>query len=118
MRPLGLALAALLALATTCVAAQDVIGLVKRSKGNVTIERHGVRVPATKGTEIHRGDRLITSRDGYAYVEMRGAAPLAVGPETAVALDRFAGDEKRMAGRSAPRLLQTLAGYFALNRQR
>ena len=93
MKTLGLALAALLAVATTCAAAQDVIGLVKRSKGDVTIERHGVRVPAVKGTEIYRGDHLITSRDAYAYVEMRGAAPLAVGPETDVALDRFAGDE-------------------------
>jgi hypothetical protein len=51
-------------------------------------------------------------------VEMRGAAPVAIGPETDVALDRFAADEKRVVSRSAPRLLQSLASYFALNRQR
>jgi len=118
MKTLKVAFAALLALATTSVAAQDVIGVVKRAKGDVAIERAGARVPAAKGTELRRGDHLITSKDGYAYVDMRGAAPLAVGPEAYVTLDRFAGDENRTANRSAPRLLQSLASYFALNRQR
>jgi hypothetical protein len=118
MGTLKAALAALLVLTATSVAAQDGIGLVKRSKGDVVIQRQGVRVPAVKGTELYRGDHLITSKDGYAYVEMRGAAPLAIGPETDVALDRFVSDEKRVANRSAPRLLQSLASYFALNRQR
>jgi hypothetical protein len=118
MGTLKVALAALLVLTATCVAAQDVIGVVKRSKGDVAIERAGVRMQAAKGVELYRGDHLITSKDGYAYVEMRGATPVAVGPETDVALDRFAGNPNRVANRSAPRLLQSLASYFALNRQR
>ena len=118
MQTFKVAVAALLMLAATAVAAQDVIGLVKRTKGDVTIDRQGVRVRAGKGTELYRGDHLITSKDGYAYVEMRGASPLAIGPETDVLLDRFASDEKRTVSRSAPRLLQSLASYLALNRQR
>ena len=118
MGMLKVALAALLVLTATSVAAQDVIGVVKRTKGDVAIERQTVRVRAGKGTELYRGDHLITSKDGYAYVEMRGAAPLAIGPETDVTLDRFASDERRVMSRSAPRLLQSLASYLALNRQR
>jgi hypothetical protein len=118
MGTLKVSLAALLVLTAMSVAAEDAIGLVKRTKGDVMLERQGVRARAAKGTEVYRGDHLITSKDGYAYVEMRGAAPVAIGPETDVALDRFAADEKRAVSRSAPRLLQSLASYFALNRQR
>jgi hypothetical protein len=118
MKYIKVGVALMLALAAAAVAAQDVVGVVKRSKGDVAIERGGLRIAATKGTELHRGDRLVTSKDAYAYVDMHGAAPLAIGPETMVSVDRFSGDDKHVARRSAPRLLQSLASYLALNRQR
>jgi hypothetical protein len=113
---IGLALG--LALATANVAAEDTIGLVKRSNGEVIVERGGVTIKAEKGTRLQHGDRLTTGKGAYAYVEMRGATPLAIGPETTVAVDRYVTDDKRVAHRSAPRLLQSLASYFTLNRQR
>ena len=111
------AAAALLLLVATAVLAQEGIGVLKRYRGDVAIERGGMRLKAVKGTELQRGDRLITGDKAYAYVEMRGTGPLAVGPETEVALDRFAGETKRVTHR-APRLLQGLASYLALNRHR
>ena len=107
-----------LALAASMAVAQDTIGQVKRAKGDVVVERAGQTLKAEKGTPLQRGDRVITGKSAYAYVEMRGAAPLAIGPETTVSVDRFRGDDKRIAHRSAPRLLQSLASYLALNRQR
>ena len=107
-----------LAIVATSTLAQEAIGILKRSRGDVAVERAGVRVSAMKGMELRRGDRLVTAKGGYAYVELRGTAPLAVGPETQILLDRYAVDEKRLADRSAPRLLQSLASYFALNRHR
>jgi hypothetical protein len=111
-------LATALAFVATSAAAQEAIGVLKRTKGDVAIQRGNVRIQAPKGSELQRGDRIVTSKNGYAYVQMRGAAPLAIGPETEVSLDRFAGDDQRVLHRSAPRLLQGLASYFALNRQR
>jgi hypothetical protein len=115
---LGVIMALMLACATAALAAQDSIGAVKRAKGDVVVERAGERIKAEKGTTLYHGDRLITGKGAYAYVEIPGTAPLAVGPETEVSLDRFWADGKLVAKHSAPRLLQGLASYLAVNRQR
>jgi hypothetical protein len=115
---MGLAVAAALALLAASAHAQQSIGVVKRSKGEVLVQRAGAQLPVAKGTELQRGDRLLTGRDGYAYIDIHGAAPIAIGPETSVGLDRFVPDEKRVTSRSAPRLLQGLASFLALSRHR
>jgi hypothetical protein len=115
---LGVIMALMLACATAALAAQDSIGAVKRAKGDVVVERTGERIKAEKGTPLYHGDRLITGKGAYAYVEIPGTAPLAVGPETEVPLDRFATGGNLMSRLSAPRLVQGLASYLALNRQR
>lgn len=112
------AFAAALALTATCALAQEPIGVVKRSQGHVVIERAGVPIAPQHGTEVHRGDRLVTGADGSATISMRRAASISVGPHTAVALDRFAAEDKPIAERPAPRILQSLASFFAVNRQR
>jgi hypothetical protein len=109
---LGLALGAATALA------EDTVGVVKRAKGDVMIERAGQTIKAEKGTPLQHGDHLTTGKGAYAYVDMHAAAPLAIGPDTTVAVDRFAGSNTHLTRRSAPRLLQSLASYLALNRQR
>jgi hypothetical protein len=111
-------MAAMFALGSVSAFAQDSIGIVKRCKGDVFVERAGARLPAPKGTVLYRGDRLVTGRDAYAYVNIRGAAPIAVGPETHVTLDRYVSDEQPAASRAMPRLLSSLASYLALNLQR
>jgi hypothetical protein len=115
---LGLTVATGLGLLAASAYAQQSIGLVKRSKGEVLVERAGAQLRVAKGSELHRGDRLLTGRDGYAYIDIHGAAPIAVGPEMNVALDRFVRDERRVTTRSTPRLLQGLASFFTLNRHR
>jgi hypothetical protein len=107
-----------LSLLAAAAHAEQSIGVVKRSKGEVLIERAGAQLPVAKGTALQRGDRLLTGRDGYAYIDIHGAAPISIGPETNVGLDRFLPDEKRVTSRSAPRLLQGLASFFTLNRHR
>jgi hypothetical protein len=96
----------------------DAIGVVKRAKGHVTIERSGVQVQAQPGVELQRGDRIITGQDGYATVSMRRTAPLTVGPRNDVALDRYAADAAPVVKRPAPAILQSLASFLAVNRQR
>jgi hypothetical protein len=96
----------------------DAIGVVKRAKGPVTIERSGVQVRAQPGAELQRGDRIITGQDGYATVSMRRTAPLTIGPANDVALDRYAADSMPVVKRPAPPILQSLASFLAVNRQR
>ena len=111
-------LAGVLAMAGGTAFAEEPIGVVKRAKGDVRIERSGEHLPASKGSLIQRGDRVITGADGYASVTMRRAAPITLGPGNDVALDRFAGDEGPTVTRPAPPILQGLASFFAVNRQR
>jgi hypothetical protein len=96
----------------------DPVGVVKRANGRVTIERSGVQVRAVPGAELQRGDRVITGEDGYASVSMRRTAPLTIGPGNDVALDRYAADAAPVVKRPAPAILQSLASFLAVNRQR
>lgn len=111
-------MALVFACATAPVAAEDAIGSVQRAEGDVLVQRGGERIKAEKGTILYQGDRLITGKSAYAYVEISGAAPLTVGPETDVSLDRFASGGKNMARLSTPGLMEGLASYLAVNRQR
>jgi hypothetical protein len=111
-------LAAVFGLLAASSLAQEVIGVVKSSKGDVVIERAGVQVTPTRGTEVHRGDRLITGSGSHATVAMRRAAPVSIGPDNNVALDRFAAGEIPVVKRPAPAILQGLASFLAVNRQR
>ena len=114
----NIAVAVALGLLSAPALAQEVIGVVKNSKGQVAIERAGVRVSPTRGTEVRKGDRLITGPDSHATITMRRAAPVSVGPENDVALDRYAAEDIPLVKRAAPAILQGLASFLAVNRQR
>jgi hypothetical protein len=112
------ALATIFALLCTTTYADEVIGVVKRVKGPVAIERGGVTTNAAPGAEVQRGDRVITGHEGFASIAMRRTAPLTVGPQNDLTLDRYAADERPVVKRPAPPILQGLASFFAVNRQR
>ena|SRR5687767_2291700 len=105
--------AAAFSLAAVSASAQDAIGVLKRSSGQVFIERDGVKLTPTKGVELIRGDRLITGSDGYAQIKLHGAAPLSVSPDADVSLDRY------LVGQAPPPgLLERLTSFLAVNRLR
>lgn len=107
-----------LVLFATAALAQDDIGVVNRSRGEVIIERGGVQVTPASGQAVQRGDRLITGADGYASISMHRAASVSIGPDTAVALDRYAAEDAPLAQKPAPRILQGLASFLAVNKKR
>ena len=92
--------------------------MVKRSYGHVVLERGAEQIVPKAGTQIMQGDRLITGEDGYASISMRRAASVSVGANSAVPLDRYAADTAPVVRKPAPRILQSLASFFAVNRQR
>jgi hypothetical protein len=114
---LKIVLTAALALTAMSASAQDYVGVVKRSSGQVLIEREGVKLAPSAGTEVMRGDRVITGSDGYAHITLHGAAPLSISPDADVSLDRFAAGPISTQ-RTVPGLIQRLASFLAVNRQR
>ena len=112
---LNATLAAGLALLASSALAQEYIGVVKRTSGQVVIERDGDRLAPSRGTELQRGDRLVTGPDGYTQVALRTAASLTVGPDSDVPLDRYVPQQPQ---RFVPSLVQRLTSFLALNRQR
>ena len=115
----NVALASILAVVGTAAAwAEEPIGVIKRARGDVRIERAGEHIAAASGTVIQRGDRVITGPAASASVTMRRTAPISLGPGNDVVLDRFAADEPPVVKAPAPPILQGLASFFAVNRKR
>ena len=81
-------LAVLLSVLAGTVLAQDV-GQVKVTKGEVHVERDGARIPATVGMPIRQADRLVTGADGTVGVTFADNSLLSVGPNSALAVDKF-----------------------------
>lgn len=95
---LGLVAASILLVAAGVAAADDV-GRVKVVKGQVAIERGSQRLPATVGMVLQEGDVVVTGRDGAAGSTFNDDSLLSVGPDSALAVDRFAFDTTTHAGR-------------------
>ncbi len=95
---LGVVVAVVL-LVTIAVAAADDVGRVKVVKGSVSIERAGRSLPGTVGMTVQEGDVIVTGRDGSAGVTFNDDSLLSVGPDSVLAVDRFAFDTTTHAGR-------------------
>ena len=100
------------------VLAAEPIGVVKRSQGDVRIERNGEHLRGARGSLLYHGDRVITGQNGHVSVTMRRTAPLTLGPGIDIPIDRYAADEIPAVTKAPPPILQGLASYFAVNRQR
>jgi len=112
-----LIVATLLLLLATSALAQERLGVVKRVQGNVVIDRAGMQMEPKPGTAVLRGDRLITGPDGHVNIKLHTAGSLSIGHDTAVLPERYVPDQKAVQ-RPAPAILQGLASFLAVNRQR
>jgi len=107
----------LLALWATSALSQDAIGVIKRAHGQAVIERSGTKLPAVRGTQVRKGDRIITGTKANVDVTMRGGA-LSVGPNANVAVGRFAPEEPQSAQSEMPSMLKGLVSWLSVNRSR
>ena len=100
MRP-GFAVLSLLAvlLSASVAAAADDVGRVKVTRGDVRIERAGQTLPVSVGMKLQEGDVIVTGRDSSAGVTFNDDSLLSIGPDSALAIDRFAFDTTTHAGR-------------------
>ena len=108
----GFAVLSLLAvlLSASVAAAADDVGRVKVTRGDVRIERAGQTLPAPVGMKLQENDVVVTGRDSSAGVTFNDDSLLSVGPDSALAIDRFVFDTTTHAGRFDTSLRQgTLA---------
>ena len=87
-----LALIVIAAVAAAAPLAAQEAGHVKVSRGTVQIERAGQKVPATVGVPVQTGDVLTTGADGSVGITFLDNSLLSAGPNSVLAIDRFAFD--------------------------
>src|SRR5687768_6042560 len=91
----------MMAVATALLAApafaQDA-GEVKVSKGAAHIERSGQRLPSPAGTRVRQSDVVVTGADGSVGITFADASRLSVGPNSRLAIDKFAFDSTTHQG--------------------
>ena len=85
----GLMLACACGLAPLAASAAD-IAQFKVAKGSVYIERSGQRVPAQVGTHLQATDTVVTGSDGAAGIAFIDNSLLSVGPNSILAIERYA----------------------------
>ena len=85
------------ALAPASAGAQEA-GHVKVAKGAVQIERAGQKVPAAVGAAVQAGDVVVTGADGSVGITFLDNSLLSAGPNSVLAIDRFAFDSTTHQG--------------------
>jgi hypothetical protein len=89
----------------------DDVGMVKVSRGTAAVERAGQRLPAPAGTKVREGDVVVTGADGSVGITFSDNSLLSVGPDSRLAIDRFAFDATTHKGAFETSLQRgTLAG--------
>jgi hypothetical protein len=91
----GLAAASILAFS---VQAAEQAGMVKVSKGVVSIEREGKKMVAEVGTPVLLADRVRTGADGSVGITLRDNTLLSAGPNSLIVVDKFAFDNTTQDG--------------------
>lgn len=97
MNRMAIWLAMVAALAPGAVYAEEA-GHVKVAKGTVFIERSGQKVPAAVGAMVHTGDVVNTGADGSVGITFLDNSLLSAGPNSVLAIDRFAFDSTTHQG--------------------
>lgn len=69
--------------------AAEQAGMIKVSKGTVSIEREGQRMAAGVGTPVMVADRLRTGADGSVGLTLRDNTLLSAGPNSLLVVDKF-----------------------------
>ena len=93
-----LAVMAVLAADLPGIAAAQEAGHVKVSRGVVQIERGGQKLPAAIGAAVQAGDVVTTGPDGSVGITFLDNSLLSAGPNSVLAIDRFAFDSTTHQG--------------------
>ena len=98
MKRMALSLGVVAAVLGAAPAVAQEAGHVKVAKGVVQIERAGQKVPVTLGAVVQTGDVVVTGADGSVGITFLDNSLLAAGPNSVLAIDRFAFDSTTHQG--------------------
>ena len=73
-------------------------GMIKTTAGGAWVERAGARTPARVGDTVRESDVIITGRDGSVGITFADNSRMSIGPNSVLAIDRFAFDSTTHAG--------------------
>jgi len=73
-------------------------GHLKTVKGSAHVERDGKRMPASVGMAVLESDTLVTGADGSMGVTMTDNCLLSVGPNSVLAIEKYAFNSTTHAG--------------------
>ncbi|HSH08206.1 MAG TPA: FecR domain-containing protein [Burkholderiales bacterium] len=73
-------------------------GHIKTAKGSAFVERDGQRIAATAGMAILESDTLVTGEDGSMGVTMADNCLLSIGPNSELAIEKYAFNSTTHAG--------------------
>ncbi|NVO07003.1 MAG: FecR domain-containing protein [Rhodoferax sp.] len=88
-----------------------VAGVVKKKEGTVEIVRAGKTIPVEVGTTIEPGDLVKTSKDSSVGLMLKDETRMSVGPNSQMALDRYAFNADTYAGNI---FVNVIKGTFAM----
>ena len=97
MNRIAFSLVVVMAIAPAPALAQEA-GHVKVTKGTVQIERAGQKVPAAVGAVVQAGDIVATGANGSVGITFLDNSLLSAGPNSVLAIDRFAFDSTTHQG--------------------
>jgi hypothetical protein len=73
-------------------------GHIKVARGGVQVERAGQKTPASVGAVVQAGDVVTTGADGSVGITFLDNSLLSAGPNSVLAIDRFAFDSTTHQG--------------------
>ena len=76
----------------------DDAGQIKTASGTAYLERDGQRLPVRAGMPVRQSDTLVTGADGAVGVTFTDNSLLSVGPNSVLAIERYAFDTTTHAG--------------------
>jgi len=80
-------------------AAANDVGLVKTVAGTAHIERDGKRLPVQIGTGVREADIVVTGVDGAVGITFNDSSLLSTGPNSVLAVERYAFNPTTHAGK-------------------
>ncbi|MDP3539694.1 MAG: FecR domain-containing protein [Azonexus sp.] len=81
------------------VLADESAGMIKNSKGQVSIERDGKKMVGVVGTPVLVADRIRTGSDSAVGVTLRDNTLLSTGPNSLIVIEKFVFDSSTQDGK-------------------
>lgn len=73
-------------------------GVVQTSKGEVRLERSGIKIAAAPGMEVKQQDRIVTGKGSSVAIRLNDNTMLSAGPNSTLDLNTYSFNTKTLSG--------------------